>query len=89
MEPVAGLGPLDFVVVRPPVGLATAAVYGVCRPAEQPRSVMPLVQALRRGDVRDAGRLLWNRLQPAAERLSPWIKRLRKTFADQDFWGME
>ena len=39
MEPVGELGPLDFVVVRPPAGLATAAVYGVCRPAQRPRSV--------------------------------------------------
>ena len=29
VEPVAGLGALDFVVVRPPEGLSTAAVYGV------------------------------------------------------------
>ncbi len=87
VEPVGELGPLDFVVVRPPAGLATAAVYGVCRPAEQPRSVTPLVQALRNGDARSAGRLLWNRLQPAAERLSPWIKRLRETFLNQDLLG--
>jgi 4-diphosphocytidyl-2-C-methyl-D-erythritol kinase len=87
VERVRGLGTLDFVVVRPPVGLATAAVYGACRPAEQPRSVTPLLQALRSGDARIAGRLLWNRLQPAAERLSPWIERLATIFADQGLWG--
>src|SRR5271156_1731329 len=30
IEPVAGLGPLWFVVVRPPVGLSTPAVYKAC-----------------------------------------------------------
>ena len=54
---------MNFVVVRPPEGLATAAVYGACRPAEQPRHAAPLVEALRRGDARQAGRLLFNRLQ--------------------------
>ena len=41
VEPVAGLGTLHFVVVRPPAGLATAAVYGVCRPAGEPRRAAP------------------------------------------------
>ena len=87
IEPAAGLGPWNFVVVRPPEGLATAEVYAVCRVAERPRSVDPLVEALRRGNASAAGRLLWNRLQPAAARLSPWIERLRETFAEQDLWG--
>ena len=87
IEPVAGLGALDFVVVRPPEGLSTAAVYGVCRPAEQPRPLAPLVDALRQGDIEQAGRLLLNRLQPAAEELSPWIVRLRRCFAAEDCLG--
>jgi 4-diphosphocytidyl-2-C-methyl-D-erythritol kinase len=87
IEPVGGLGPLHFVVARPPVGLATAEVYGVCRPAEQPLPVAPLVEALRRGDAKEAGRLLHNRLQGAAETLSPWMKKLREAFAAQDFLG--
>jgi 4-diphosphocytidyl-2-C-methyl-D-erythritol kinase len=87
VEPVAGLGLLDFVVVRPPLGLATAAVYGVCRPTERAVHVAPLVQALRQGDARRAGRLLLNRLQGAAESLSPWMEKLREIFAGQDFLG--
>jgi 4-diphosphocytidyl-2-C-methyl-D-erythritol kinase len=81
VEPFTGLGGFCFVVVRPPEGLSTAEVYGRCRPADRPRSVGPLLEALRRGDGGEAGRLLWNRLQPAAEELSPWIRRLRKEFA--------
>ncbi len=87
VEPAEGLGNLNFVVVRPPVGLATTEVYRVCKPAGQPRSARPLVVALRRGDTQAAGRLLWNRLQPAAELQSPWIGRLREVFSDQDLLG--
>jgi 4-diphosphocytidyl-2-C-methyl-D-erythritol kinase len=87
VEPVAGLGGLCFVVVYPPEGLSTAAVYGQCQPASQAQQVQPLVDALRRGDLELAGRRLWNRLQPAAERLSPWVKRLQHEFHDQDCLG--
>jgi 4-diphosphocytidyl-2-C-methyl-D-erythritol kinase len=87
VAPVAGLGTLHFVVVRPPAGLATAVVYGVCRPAVEPRRAAPLVEALRRGDVRTGGRLFCNRLQAAAEVLSPWVGKLRRVFAGHDFLG--
>jgi 4-diphosphocytidyl-2-C-methyl-D-erythritol kinase len=87
VEPVAGLGGLSFVVVYPPEGLSTAAVYGLCRPASQAQQVQPLVDALRRGDLASAGRRLWNRLTPAAERLSPWVKRLQHEFRQQDCLG--
>ena len=87
VEPVAGLGGLCFVVVYPPAGLSTAAVYGLCRPASQAQQVQPLVDALRQGDLGLAGRRLWNRLLPAAERLSPWVKRLQHEFHEQDCLG--
>jgi 4-diphosphocytidyl-2-C-methyl-D-erythritol kinase len=87
VEPVAGLGRLSFVVLRPPEGLATAAVYRCCRAARRPNAAAPLVDALRRGDGVAAGRLLFNRLQPAAEELSPWIPRLGKVLAAEGLWG--
>jgi 4-diphosphocytidyl-2-C-methyl-D-erythritol kinase len=87
VTPVAGLAAMSFVVVRPPVGLATADVYGVCRPAEKPRDAQPLVEALQRGNWSQAGAGLLNRLQPAAERLSPWIKRLEQEFSSLGFLG--
>ncbi len=77
--PVAG--PLYFVVVRPPVGLSTAAVYGACDVPRAPRPLLPLLDALRRGDLAAAGRLMFNRLESAAEKLSPWVKRLRGEFS--------
>ena len=78
VEPVVEFGAMSFVVVYPPEGLSTAAVYGACRPAEEARSSRPLLEALKRGDWRQAGRRLWNRLQPAAEALSPWVGRLQR-----------
>jgi 4-diphosphocytidyl-2-C-methyl-D-erythritol kinase len=87
IEPVDGLGLLNFVVVRPPEGLATAAVYGACSPPESPLAVQPLVDALRQGNLRQSGRLLFNRLQLAAERLSPWIVRLALLMAAEDCLG--
>ena len=87
VTPVAGLGALSFVVVRPPEGLSTAAVYDVCRPAAQPQTAQPLVDALRRGNWKQARGRLLNRLQPAAERLSPWVKQLQQEFSRMDFLG--
>lgn len=87
VEPFAALGSLHFVVVRPPAGLSTAAVYRVCRPGAPPRRVEPLVDALRRGCVGKAGRLMFNRLQSAAETLSPWIERLGRALQDMDCLG--
>lgn len=84
VEPVSGIGALDVVVVRPAEGLSTAAVYRACHPADRPQQVAPLVNALRVGDWRQLNRLVWNRLEPAAERLSPAIGRLRREFAALD-----
>jgi len=81
IERAACAGPLACVVVRPPAGLSTAAVFRACRPAESPRDCEPLARALRRGDLRGVGRSLHNRLQEAALDLSPWIKRLHDWFA--------
>ncbi len=87
ITPVAELGTFHGVVVRPPEGLSTAAVYGDCRPAATPRKVGLLVEALRQGDWKQVRGQLWNRLQPAAERLSPWIRRLQEAFSEESFLG--
>ncbi len=87
VEPTTGLGMLHFVVVRPPAGLSTAEVYRACRPAERARPLAPLLDALARGDLPAAGRLLFNRLESAAEKLSPWIDRVRRELARLDCLG--
>jgi 4-diphosphocytidyl-2-C-methyl-D-erythritol kinase len=84
IEPVTNLGTLHFVVVRPPVGLSTQAVYAACRPGQPVRAVAPLVDALRSGDWRGVRGGLHNRLEEAADGLSEWIGRLRTHFAALD-----
>ncbi|HZU36850.1 MAG TPA: 4-(cytidine 5'-diphospho)-2-C-methyl-D-erythritol kinase, partial [Gemmataceae bacterium] len=69
--------PLRFVLVCPPVGLSTAAVYrGVTVPAE-PQTGEEIREAVKVGDVEEIGRRLHNRLQPVAERLCPEVAALR------------
>jgi len=78
---------IHVVIARPPVGLATPQVYKACRPAEQPASAKILIDSLIRGEMAKAGRQLHNRLQPAAETLTPWIGRLRNEFEKHDVMG--
>ncbi len=87
IEPISHLGMLHFVVVRPPAGLSTPAVYGVCQPAEHPHSLAPLQSAVKAGNLEGVGRSLWNRLQPAASSLSPWIEYLQREFDREDVLG--
>ena len=87
VEPLPGIPRLDFVLVRPPGGLSTAAVYQQCRPAAVPGSSGALLAALRSGNEALAGKRLFNRLQTTAEKLSPWIERTRRVFAELDCYG--
>jgi 4-diphosphocytidyl-2-C-methyl-D-erythritol kinase len=84
VEPLPPLGPLSFVLVRPPEGLATAKVYANCRVPDEPRPLAPLIAALRGGDMRGMARFAYNRLEVAAETLSPWVGRLQREFAHED-----
>jgi 4-diphosphocytidyl-2-C-methyl-D-erythritol kinase len=73
VEPL-GLGrPLDFVLVCPPVGLSTAAVFRNLTVPVEPLSGTEVREAARTGDVEELGRRLHNRLQPVAERLCPAV----------------
>ena len=84
VEHVAGIGTLHLVIVRPPEGLSTAAVYGRASVPAEPRHALELINALRQGDERRLGELIYNRLEGAAEKLSPWIGRLRHELAADD-----
>lgn len=78
---------MHVVVVRPPVGLSTPAVYRACQPAEKPSDSTPLVAALALGNVAGAARHLVNRLQAPAATLTPWIDRLQAEFSRVDCLG--
>jgi 4-diphosphocytidyl-2-C-methyl-D-erythritol kinase len=84
IQPMTGLPSLDFVVVSPSEGLSTAAVYANCRPADAPRTADGLLAAWRSGDRRRLAGAICNRLEEAAESLSPWIKAMRGEFSKLD-----
>jgi 4-diphosphocytidyl-2-C-methyl-D-erythritol kinase len=81
---------LDFVVVRPPAGLATRDVYRAYderRPTESiddSRRQEALADVARRGRWGDLRRWMTNRLQAAAASLSPWVEEARAAFARLD-----
>jgi 4-diphosphocytidyl-2-C-methyl-D-erythritol kinase len=81
IEPLAATDRLHAVVVRPPVGLSTAAVYARCTPGQPARSVLPLVSALMKGELGRLGQSLFNRLEQPAAELCQWIDRLRREFS--------
>ncbi len=77
VERASPWGRLDFVVVKPPVGLSTPAVFRQCVPRGElsPRvslSAIPVRTALADG--------LSNDLQAAARELTPWVERLEDVF---------
>ena len=87
IDRVGGLTRLHMVIVRPPFGLSTPDVYQHCSPARSANRVEGILKAARQGNATSVGRLLFNRLQQAAERLSPWIGKLRRAFDRQDCLG--
>jgi 4-diphosphocytidyl-2-C-methyl-D-erythritol kinase len=65
-----------FVVIRPPEGLSTAAVYGACRPSELPKPIELLVAETKRRNWPAIGPIAHNGLLPAARELSPQVGRV-------------
>ncbi len=84
VEPVSGLGDVFAVVVHPPGGLSTAAVYGACRVPQRQRRAVALIDALRGGRRAEVARGLFNRLESTALELSCWIERLKAEFEKLD-----
>jgi 4-diphosphocytidyl-2-C-methyl-D-erythritol kinase len=79
-EPLARV--LDFVLVCPPVALATAAVYRELRVPAAPRSGEALRAAVRSGDPEAVGRSLFNRLEEPAFVLAPVVEGIRRRLAN-------
>ena len=84
--PVAAV-PLDLVVVKPPFGLSTAEVYRNVRAPEAPESGDALRAALAAGNAEAVGRLMHNRLQPAAFALQPLADWVYEALLAQDPLG--
>jgi 4-diphosphocytidyl-2-C-methyl-D-erythritol kinase len=91
IEPVE-LPRMHVVIVRPPVGLSTPLVYQtlgykVGQRTDKPIASGPLAHRLAAGQVAAAARMLNNRLEGPAARLTPWVCRLREEFSRLDVLG--
>lgn len=86
LVPLAGLPRLHCVVIAPPFGLSTPAVYGRSKVPVQPRNLEPLLTELLSGS-RNLKKTLWNSLEAAAHELSPMISRLAASVAETDCVG--
>lgn len=84
IEPLAVRGQMHAVVIKPPEGLSTAAVYRACRPSERPHGAGPLVDALRCGRWDQVAQRMHNDLQAPAAQISPWIERIQEALGHQD-----
>jgi 4-diphosphocytidyl-2-C-methyl-D-erythritol kinase len=86
LVPISGLPRLHCVLIAPPTGLSTPAVYQRSRVPVQPRSLEPLLTGLQNGrssfDV-----LMWNALEPAARELSCEIGRIAEAVAQTGCFG--
>jgi 4-diphosphocytidyl-2-C-methyl-D-erythritol kinase len=81
VEPFELVQPLCFVLICPPAGVSTAAVYGKLTPPDRPRPIGAILEALAAGDLPAVGRGLFNRLQPVAESLEPTLGAVRDALA--------
>jgi 4-diphosphocytidyl-2-C-methyl-D-erythritol kinase len=75
--PEPNAGGFYFVLVCPPVGLGTAAVYGRLSVPTEPVSGRSLRAAVRAGDADALGQVLFNRLEEPAFALEPLVGRIR------------
>jgi 4-diphosphocytidyl-2-C-methyl-D-erythritol kinase len=71
----------DVVLVCPPVGVATAAVYRAVKVPSDPVSGDAARAAFRAGDPDALGAALFNRLQPAAVHLAPVVETVYRRLA--------
>lgn len=97
VERLPSVAPFHVVIVKSPATLATRDVYErldalpPVKPAQSgagsKRRLAALTRALRQGNLFGLDRWIGNRLQAAADALSPWIGRVRGEFAALDFLG--
>lgn len=87
VQPVSERLRLYLVVVRPPAGLSTPAVYGHTKVPREPNRVSALLESWRDQELQGVSRHMFNRLQTAAAEVSPWIGRLKAEFDRIDVIG--
>lgn len=76
---------MAFVVVKPPAGLRTAAVFAACCPQSQRYSAEPLATQLAAGNLSGIAARIHNSLQTPAEEICPMVRQIRRHFERLDF----
>ena len=76
ISPISMSGRLDFVIVKPPFGLSTPEVFKASQVSSTPASVDSLISALDPVNPAKIGSMLLNRLQQAAQKLTPWVEKI-------------
>ena len=87
MEPAAFGGRLYCVVVKPNFGLSTPEVFKNATVPAQPRNSQTAVDCLRRMDLRGLANGMFNRLQLAAAKVSPWIDEIANAMSRFSVWA--
>jgi 4-diphosphocytidyl-2-C-methyl-D-erythritol kinase len=89
VERLAGLPPLDVVVVKPPLALSTRDVYAahdaLAGEPTSPGSFAGMAAALARRSWGELRRSMHNGLRAAAASLTPWVGKLAAVFDRLDF----
>ena len=90
LQPLPMLGRLHAVIIKPPFGLGTAAVYRACAElgaTNQPGTAVALADALAAGRLDRVARLLRNDLQAAAGTLAPALEHVRRRLHEHCRFG--
>ena len=72
-------------IVKPPAGLSTASVYQTYSPGAPAGRIAQFLEAFRRGELREMGRQMHNRLQAAAGVSRRGLNAWRKSLLDLIF----
>jgi 4-diphosphocytidyl-2-C-methyl-D-erythritol kinase len=81
VTPVATPAGLPIVVVKPPVGMSTPAIYSAVKIDQTKRSSQRLANSLTSGDHRSIRSLINNDLEKPAAAQSSWIETMRRDMA--------
>lgn len=82
IDPLPQTPRLSFVIVKPDFGLATADVFKQATVPESPTRSESLFEAINSKNVIAVANQLFNRLQAAASKLTPWIERIARKMDD-------
>lgn len=87
IEPLRMRGSLSCVVVKPDFGLSTPEVFRHVQVPAKPKSSLRMLEALANFDPHGIAGGVFNRLQSAAESLTPWIEQISRRMDKLSVWA--